>query len=86
MGRCGRRVLCAVQAGVGIAFWAISTLAARSTGVFAVRRPARMAQDRRSDAGSPWHMARHLDAPSLIVMTWPCRAASPGRASWALSA
>ena len=32
MGRCGRRVLCAVQAGVGIAFWAISMPAARSTG------------------------------------------------------
>ena len=39
MGRCGRRVLCAVQAGVGIAFWAISMPAARSTGVFADRRP-----------------------------------------------
>ena len=52
VGRCGRRVLCAVQAGVGIAFWAISTPAARSTGLFGDRRPPRMPQERRSGASS----------------------------------
>ena len=50
VGRCGRRVLCAVQAGVGIASCAISTLATRSIGSFVDRRPPTMPQERRSPA------------------------------------
>lgn len=43
---------CAVQAGVKIAFWAISMPAARSTAVFVDRRPTTMRQDRRWHRGS----------------------------------
>ncbi len=64
MGRCGRRVLGAVQAGVGIAFWAISTPAARSTGIVAEGRPARMPQERRSETGSTCSMPENVDSRS----------------------
>ena len=57
--RCGRRVLGAVQAGVGIAFWTISTPAARSTGSSAGKRPPRMPQERRSDVGSTCSIPRN---------------------------
>jgi hypothetical protein len=84
VGRCGRRVLCAVQAGVGIAFSAISTLAARSTASSPIDDPPGCpgGDDRTGDRHVAWPARTAMIA--IMTTAVSSRGASPDRASWAL--
>ena len=83
VGRCGRRVLCAVQASGGNR--ALGDFHARRTvhGLFVDRRRPRMPQERRSSIGSTRGIPGRA---GIAVMTSWSRVASRGRAWSALSA